>query len=361
MQVKERPSISKTPTQAEIVRAGWDAEMAKEKTTLKKVWTSVGDIARDIGTANQMAKDKFDGDSALMRMARGALSTAVGVGLEKAMDGLWDRIWSGKIPYFEKLRMAEDVGSRLHSFSQSEKQPFDWKAKLSYLIKEGTQDLSIVGVYNFIAFRTQPIFEKAEAKHVLASFGFNVGELFFAPKMKEEMHQNMSNAMARMQAESLLERAQLDANREHTKYDGTDVSRRIADEAVVEATRNLENIQGRKMIGSNAQTKIREILNVSNPVTMLGADMMWSGVRALIANFKEVQKTRREKGGLSGKKVFMPKKEDGWKKSDRGWQDRRQNQSDRWQHTENDKDKVYYGKSRWGDEKRLEEYELKGS
>ncbi len=116
---------------------------------------------------------------------------------------------------------------------------------------------------------------------------------------------------------------------------------------------------------------MKPYLKASNPVTMMGMEWMASGVGTLIGNIIAVRKARNERGGLSGKKVFMPREDkyhrDDYRRRDeyhkrddnRSWQDRRP-QQDRRQDDRQGKDRVYYGKGR-SDAKKLEEYELKGA
>lgn len=329
----------------------------QEKLTLKKLGNTLGDVVRDIDTASQMASDKFDGDSALMRTARGAVTTGIGVGLEKSMNFVWDRVWQGDIPFYDKSKFGTGMAEAMNKFAQSS----DFNARMYHLIKEGTQDLSLAIFYNFLAFRSQPLLPKAEPKHLLRSLTADAIEAFATPispnlpgvvKLEAQLS---TNRILDAQINDLDEKIAFYAGRsyydkasDHQTFPMSELSeklkvRRDALEGQVKQI-DIPKRQGR------VEELIYKVVDVSNPVTMLGIDMIGSGITSLIRNFREVRKVRKEKGGMEGKKVAMPKKE-GWK--DRG--------SDRkpYEKREYNKDKVYYGKSNWRDKKLQEEYDLK--
>ncbi len=157
----------------------------KERDLLGKMWTAAGDFVRDVDTANKMAKDKFEGDTALMHAARGAVTTGVGMGLEKAMDYVWDSVWKGDIPFYDKAKFNPKMAEALNKFALANEK----NARLTYFIKEATQDLSISLFYNFMAFRSQPILPKAGPGHLIASIGADAVEAMVRPTLPHEVNQ----------------------------------------------------------------------------------------------------------------------------------------------------------------------------
>ena len=356
MQPKELPSLSP--------KESWPAGLpkyeelrAQGKLTLKKLGNKLGDIGRDVDTASKMASDKFDGDSALMRTARGFVTTGIGVGLEKSMNFVWDKVWQGDIPFYDKSKFGTGMAEAMNKFAQSS----DFNARMYYLIKEGTQDLSLAIFYNFLAFRSQPLLPKVEPKHLLRSLTADAIEAFTKPispnlpgavKLEAQLS---TNRILDAQINDLDEKIAFYAGRSH--YDKHNETQVFPMGELAEKLKDKKKIlegQVKQIDIPIEQTPVEKLIykmvDVSNPVTMLGLDMIGSGITNLIRNFREVRKVRKEKGGLEGKKVAMPKKE-GWK--DRG--------SDRkpYEKREYNKDKVYYGKSNWRDKKLQEEYDLK--
>lgn len=363
MQPKEQPSVAPK----EVWPAGlpkYEDLRAQEKLTIKKLGNKLGDVVRDIDTASKMATDKFDGDSALMRTARGFVTTGIGVGLEKSMNFVWDKVWQGDIPFYDKSKFGTGMAEAMNKFAQSS----DFNARMYYLIKEGTQDLSLAIFYNFLAFRSQPLLPKAEPKHLLRSLTADAIEAFarpISPKLPGVVQLEAklnTNRILDAQINDLDEKIAFYAGRsywdkasEHQAFPMADLSEKLKQrrgvlvEQVDPTVKQVDPTVKPKLQGK-AEEFIYKAVDISNPVTMLGIDMIGSGITSLIRNFREVRKVRSEKGGLEGKKVIMPKKEP-WK--DRG-NDRRP-----YEKREYNKDKVYYGKSTWKDKKLQEEYDLK--
>lgn len=402
-----------------------EQDLAKERISLKNLWEKTGDVVRDIDTANKMAKDKFDGDSALMHVARGAVTTGVGAGLEKAMDYVWDSVWSGDIPFYDKSKFGSGMAEALNTFALKN----DRNARLAYIMKEGTQDLSLAIFYNFLAFRGQPLLPKVESKHLLASLGLDVAEGVFSPNLPIDINARAKKSQTAL-IESDLKRMRRDIS--DTRQQGNHAETvnkainylKVTDEMeqqtpglraamksiidenayqliksetiwvqdypiLIEAMRKEMGIRERDLRKYSQPPeykpgKIEEFFRNgaywSNPITHLGAEWMVGGVKTLIENYVAVRKARAEKGGLQGKKVFMPKEDRGgrfdkkpwqgdkkpwedrkpWQGDRKPWEDRRQ-QTDRRGSQPPDPDKrVYYGKGK-SDDKLLEEYELKGS
>lgn len=324
-------TVKDTMTKLEHVEKGPDKagdkvnakgqEKGPEKSWVEKVSTKLADIVRDIDTASKMAQDKFDGDSALMRSARGTVSMALGAGMEKVTDMMWEGIWNGQESFIERFKLPEGTGKRLHNYAASATEPYYLKARLSNFAKEGTQDLVIGAINNMIAFRSQPILQKVEAIHLLRSLAIDAGQSFLTPSLGEREQKRAKTLINEPNSEKIARAADA-VLEEHGKDNNDDVGKNI----------------------------LTSILNLSNPVTHLGIDMVWSGLEELKKNLKDVRDTRKEKG-IVGKSVEMPKK---FEKKEWGNRD----QGGRWQ---GNRDKVYYGKSNWkgADQKAQEEYELK--
>jgi hypothetical protein len=296
-----------------------------------------------------------------MRTARGAVSLGMGVGLEKAMDYVWDEVWSGKIPFFDKYKFGEGMADNMNSFALKN----DINARLYYLLKEGTQDFSIAAMYNYMAFRTQPLLPKVEAKHLLGSLSADVLEAAFAPNLPRETQQQALASKKNIVSGQIdrIEEKVIDLSmrgRGRKEGDQNIFSEQI--EALKEQSRKKkEYIDSFFSILDPTPTPVervtRSILSFSNPVSQLGADMMVGGVMTLIKNYGEVRKVRKEKGGLPGKKVFMPKEDTRRDFGDRKPYDNKREYGNKPKY--NSKDKVYYGRATWNNIHEKEEYDLK--
>jgi len=398
MQFKERPP---SPPSGDEPFAGvmtsLERDLAKERTTLKGMWEKAGDVVRDIDTANKMAKDKFDGDSALMHVARGAVTTGVGAGLEKAMDYVWDKVWSGEIPFYDKAKFGEGMTKNLNMFARES----DLKARLTYFMKEGTQDLSVATFYNFLAFRSQPILPKASAEHLVRSLGIDALEAAIAPTLPQDVRiQSLESDIGMLDTTiqqqrkdwQYLERTRVSSPVEKRGEGGqskwVSQSSTLFPEDTKEALAKLNKTIAAKLLKNRELTTMKDMrveptkledlfrttTHLSNPVTLLGLEWMGAGFTSLVNNYKEVRKARKEKGGLQGKRVFMPKEDHGrrddrkpwadkkpWQGDRKPWEDRRQPSERRQPDQQPNADhRVYYGKGK-SDQKALEEYELKGS
>ncbi len=336
-----------------------DMKPEKEKSLLDKLGTAVGDTIRDIDTANKMAKDKFEGDTALMRTAKGFVSTGVGVGLEKSMDFVWEKIWQGEIPYYDKTRFGEGMAGKMNEFAGKS----DLNARLYYLIKESTQDLTMAIFYNFLAFRSQPLLEKAKSQHLVGSLVTNIVAAATLPSLPAQMQfeaATSTNKMIGKQQEALGEKLDQASRGGHfDRGQNKFVYPQKLNDKILGLDKQIQDLEKTRVTGfstpniGDTEKFFLNVFDVSNPVTQLGVDMVGTGISTLIKNFKEVHKLRREKGGLAGKSVPMPKKEDWRPRTD----NRRQEGEKKWAGN-----KVYYGQSKQDDDlKRLEEYDLKGA
>jgi hypothetical protein len=204
-------------------------------------------------------------------------------------------------------------------------------------------------LYNFIAFRSQPLLPKAEAKHLLGSIAGDVMEAM-SPGLDAEVKTKIVEPRVKdlgtrlTEVETILKQKQ-DAivgkpNKEQNK------ELKEARKGIHDTKVEIAKLQFPKAPDGGVVSALRTVLNLSNPVTVLGADMMFTGLTTLAKNFKDVRKMRKEKGGLEGKKVFMPKKD--------SWQDRG-GKREKWQPN---KDKVYFGRSNMTP-KQQDEYDLK--
>jgi|GEM_PF-707580 len=348
-------------------KEGIVSEPNKEAGLMKKLGMFIGDTFRDIDTASKMAADTFEGDSALMHAARGAVSFGIGAGLEKATDVLWNDIWQGKAPIFDRFRLGGDVGQRMNDYALQTK-PLDINKRATYFIKESTQDLSLALLYNFFAFRGQPLLPKTEAKHLLSSLALNMGEAMFAPTLPKQVAYDASrgnlsiyNAKVAELKEKRIKLTQAGRTKREGGVEGQSMFQSEIDE-LMQKGRDLGDAPAVYVFdegdASAPERVLRGLLNVSNPVTLLGAEWIWSGMTQFKKNWKEVQKIRKEHGGLAGKKVDVPKKE---------WHDRTPNSGYRkpfeprgsWHDKKDVGNNVYFGRGKANDRKAQEEYDLK--
>lgn len=266
-------------------------KIGKETSWVDRLGTFVGDMIRDIGTADQMAKEKFEGDTALMHAARGGVTTLVGVGLEYIVDGVWKKgikegkMWFGRTPF----EFDDELKNKLKALEAN-------YPRWHYFIENASKDLMSGLANNAISYFSGHMLPQAEAKHLLISTVVNAVESAGTAGLNYE------------QKPGLL------------------------DETVAVGTLEW-------------QTGLRKVAKFSNPATVLGADWILDGFRTLFGNIQKVRSVRKEKGGLPGKKVDMSKQNDRWQRKDRsdqGWkgQDRG--------------NKVYYGKSQWNSPKEEE-------
>jgi hypothetical protein len=336
---------------------------AKEKSWVEKIGTAVGDMVRDIGTANEMAQDKLE-DTAFKHVLKGGMTTMIGVGLEKAMDGIWDDVMSGK-PLLHRpyLEVAEKTRNELRQLEKS-------NVPLYSFIKQASKDLASGVIYNGLAYFSRPMLKPAEGSHMLAAVAINAAEAWGTPGLASHLQSQ------RAQAEK--QKALDEVKYWRDKVNASKKSIREAPQA--DAVAALKKQKAAQLAANRItvpedtsmpwQTAFNEnVLQYSNPATNLGVDMVVSGLKALHKNFKEVRKVRKEKGGLEGKKVFMPKKGD-WK--ERPWQERQnkpqheyqkpyqgnQDKPQREYHGKPGQDQVYYGKSHWKDSRKQPEVEL---
>lgn len=338
--------------------------------------TAVGDVFRDLRTANKMAKEKFDGDSALMRTARGFITTGVGVGLEKSMDFVWDKVWQGDIPFYDKSKFGEGMAESMNKWARSS----DLNARLYYLVKESTQDLSLAIFYNFLAFRSQPLLEKSKPQHLIGSLYADIVAAAALPSLPKQMKRAASestNAMMNAQIDAMKDKIAQSTRTYFDKSSGQNINANaIRTHELMKRQKALEKrlvpVPNVKKPGG-VENFFLNALHLSNPVTHLGADMIGSGVTTLIKNFREVRKVRGQKGGLKGREVYMPKQEE--QQGNRRFGDRKPDYNQRKpdygsrkpdyeqrkpEYDTREPKKVYYGQSKLDDLKKLEEYDLKG-
>ncbi|MBP9814209.1 hypothetical protein KBC80_03350 [Candidatus Woesebacteria bacterium] len=316
-----------------------EAGPKKEKNWADKLKTSVGDTISDIATANKMAKDKFEGDSAVMQVAKGGMTTLIGVGLEKALDGTWKEVMGGK-PLLErpKLVLSQETRDQLRALEQS-------NTPLYHFITQASKDLATGVIYNGLAFFSRPMLKSASGEHMLASLAVDAAEAWGTKGLSSHLQAELATAKKNgFLKEAGVQQARIDELGSSRTHD----ARHVYEEATKKHRAALHSA-GTVVIPVDEslewQANFNKILNYSNPATNLGLSMMIDGASTLFKNFKEVKKVRKEKGGLAGKKVEMPKK-GGWQdRGDRGGfqprgGDRREQHS--WQ---DKKDKVYYGQS----------------
>lgn len=358
-----------------------EAGPKKEKNWVEKIGVAVVDTFRDIGTANQMAKDTFDGSSALMQAAKGATTTLVGVGLEKAMDEYFTGVMAGSEPlinrtpakfgksFREGLDALKDTDPRMHQF-----------------VVQTAKDLMVGGAYNGLAFFTRPLLESAKAEHLVGSLLVNAADAWGTkdpdgPKLnkhsiehrdslnrqKEPWVKQRDEAMSPYvesdkvinggpydpykyeqpkKVKSIFAEQNLRLSENYEQYQKDyDAAQKSFNEAVtkiLELDKELANSPVREDKSLAWQTFLRQYTTYSNPATLLGLNMVGQSMMTMKENFLKVRKIRKEKG-IKGKAVEMPKK-GGWQdRGDRGgFQPRTGDRRE--QHKWQDK-KVYYGQS----------------
>jgi len=274
-----------------------EAGPKKEKTWVEKLTTSVLDLGRDIVSANQMAKEKFDGSSALMQAAKGTTTALIGVGLEKAMDEYFDGVMSGKEPILGRTnaRFGENFQKVIKGLEKT-------NPRMHHFIVQSTKDLVVGGAYNGLAFFSRPILELARA------LGVNATEAMFTKGLSYP--REVAEVAKKRDALNTRDSTQVQRLRELQHNDSPETpAKRL--EAIQERLRVFKE---RKLITDPTdtplewQTFIRKFTAYSNPATLLGLDMIGNSMQTFTKNLKDIRKVRKEKGGLAGKKVEMPKK-----------------------------------------------------
>lgn len=316
-------------------------EGEKEKNLLKKLSESTIDMYNDIVVASDMAKDTFDGEGALLHAARGFVSLGFGLALEKATDAMWDGVWQGKTEFIDRYRLPANTGERLSNLAASSTDPYHFNSRLSYFIREGSQDLAIGAVNNIIAFRAQPLLQKAEAKHLIGSLGVDAGVAFLAPSLGKDVHDQAVRTLGTDASDLRTQETYL-----NQLMSDWSLRNKLGDEleATINTTRgHISTLRGKVNPEVQSKSAILAFFNLSNPVSQLGVDMIWTGVKAFWKNMKEVHDARKAQGGLPGKKVEMPSSD-----SRGGYRERKPYDNKReYGNKPYNKDKVYYGKSQW--------------
>ena len=209
----------------------------------------------------------------------------------------------------DRFKVSSDVAKQLNSLALDTKQgAFNWKARLTHVIKEGTEDISIGAIYNMIlGFRAQPLFTKVEPKHLIRSLSLDVLEALLSPslpsdikKRAEQSNTNILDAEIKQKATELRQLQIGGKITTHVPYEDKRNERRFmpkADNLFNNEITSLKDEINRKNYAKVAHYKnlyqpsqlenfIRSGLNISNPVSQLGIDMIWSALR----EFKRIGK-----------------------------------------------------------------------
>lgn len=293
-----------SPTEASAPAS--ERVMTQEQSWFMKLGTAVAETVKDIKSANDAAKRKFDGESALMHAARGALTGAVGAGLELATDDMFSKAWRGEGPIFERFVMGENAGKKLASLS-------DKNPRLSHFIKEGTQDVALAALYNFIAYRSQPIFPQVESQHVLRSVATDALEAGFVKSIPSEM-KSAASKMRQRQPEKSYNRGKFKSGPQQKKYPfGPEGSAmQMVDYFNPKySTESVSSVKSYQQMDRPVEQRgvVGNIFNLSNPVTQLGVEMVWNGLSTFAKNFSEARKNRQVKKWSGGKDITPPKGE----------------------------------------------------
>lgn len=284
-----------------------EGNLTKEQSLFQRLGVAVAETVKDIRDANDMAKRKFDGDSALMRVARGALTGAVGAGLELATDDMFSKAWRGEGPIFERFIMGENTGKKLAKLSEQH-------PRISHFVKEGTQDVALAALYNFIAYRSQPIFTQVESPHVLRSLTADALEAGFINSIPAEMKTAVS-AINQPKVDRWQHQRRRFRRPKQKKYplggEGSEMMMNDFFKKKPSADMQAARISGKNTPGTvpERQGVLGNVFNLSNPVTQLGLEMVWSGMTTFAKNFSELRKTRKLNEWSGGKATVSGKGE----------------------------------------------------
>lgn len=170
----------------------------KERNFVERLATSVDDFIGDVVTANAMAKEKFDGDSALMHAARGGVTGLIGVGLGAAFDKVLTKsvkegeIWPSKI----KIPLSKEVAQKLEVLGSEH-------PRIRYFVENATKNFVIGATYNGLAYFSRPMIPSIEAKHLLGSMAVSAAD---AMGQKGQLREQSSS-----EVKSLVQEAKLRA------------------------------------------------------------------------------------------------------------------------------------------------------
>lgn len=137
----------------------------KEKRgAVEKIMTSVDDMIGDIVLANEMAKVKFDGDSALMHAARGGTTALIGLGLGTAFDNVLSKSADRGVMFLSRLQLPidQDLANRLKTLEQDH-------PRIRYFAESASKNLMVGLGYNTIAYFSRPMLPSIEPKHLISS------------------------------------------------------------------------------------------------------------------------------------------------------------------------------------------------
>jgi hypothetical protein len=190
---------------------------------------------------------------------------------------MWAKAWSGEGPIFERFVMGDSAGQKLAALAKDH-------PRWSHIIKEGTQDVALGALFNFIAFRSQPIFTQVEAKHVLGSVAIDALEAGVIKGISSDINADMSSYTQVMEERN--KRAAMGRGR--YQKGGTTPVRMNARSAVG----GIEGIA-------------RTMFNFSNPVTLKGLEMVVDAARTYAIIYSDVRNARKTHEWSGGKASSM--------------------------------------------------------
>lgn len=301
----------------------------------KKLETATLDLGRDVLTANEMAKSKLDGDSALLRAAKGATTTLLGIGLEKALDDVFERGITGKDPiiYRPQIQFSPKIAENLKNLERT-------NPRIHHFVLQATKDTLTGMIYNGISFFSRPMFESVKGEHLVGSLAVNATEAMFTKGLDYPMRSSDAKE-ARRSLDS-----QSDVQVQHLRELSQKIGINIDEQRQVYIKERLRLATEKKKIKDPTnvplewQTWLRQYTAFSNPATLLGFDMIGTSMMTLQKNFSEVRKVRKEKG-IVGRKVEMPQPHYVHAKGGASRGEPYRGNDGRWQK----KESVYYGKS----------------
>ncbi len=397
--VPEKPfDLDKSDEWVAKVKESITPETEKKTNVLEKLKTSIGDLVSDIVTADRMAKEKFEGKGAFEYTLEGGMTTAIGVGMEAGLNELFDSVLKGDeplVPRMFNLKLSKESTEQLKKLRTSDPRMYSF-------ITNGVKDLAIAMAYNSAAFFSSRALRPVQSEHLLASLGIDAANAWGTPGLDTQIrtqaaHEDRQAAQLH-EAQKAFEEAstKVALNKEEREKYANDMMALIKrrneltskktylDEKIKKSTNMVEpsseykslltqikliesEMNGilsptitpvptvihndRSELGVNlepVESTLKKMLRYSNPPVDLGISMMIDGVATLFKNIKEVQKVRKEKGGLVGKKVEMPKKDK--------WQPRGERREYGNKPPYN-REKVYYGKSQWNSQSKQQEEE----
>lgn len=261
----------------------------------------------------------------------------IGIGLERVIEDIWKDAMDGK-PLLQRpwVPLSEKTRSMLHTLEKTNPRTYLFVTQVIKDIIGGT-------TYNGLAFFTRPMLESAKGEHMIASIGINAAEALGTKGLESQV----------LHREAMDEFLKLEKDRTTLQAEIADLAKQTTQEAKSRLQVDTEKLgELNTQIGAFVippeisirwQRKLRKYLKYSNPATVLGISMIADAGVTVFEHLRQVQQVRKEKGGLPGKKVFMPKGDE-----HRGYGDRKPFRERReYEKKPYNKNVQYYGRGQW--------------